>query len=89
MSCKEETSAFDGLKYAIDGFALQETGRSNFADSTIIYSPSKPIDRAWEECKEKGFMCVSKVFDYETMKYSIRLKSIYRKKTFSRLCSFS
>lgn len=88
ISCKEETSAFDGLTYAIDGFALPKTGKRNVLDSNIVYSPSKPLDRAWEECKEKGFMCVSKMFDYETIKYSIKLKNIYRKISFIDYVNF-
>jgi len=31
------------------------------------FTPSRPLDLAWEECQRKGFMCVSKVFNYEVM----------------------
>lgn len=32
------------------------------------FSPSRPLMLAWEECLAKGFMSVSKVFDYKTIK---------------------
>ena len=32
------------------------------------YSPSRPIEKAWPECVEKGFMTVKQVFTYDIMK---------------------
>jgi hypothetical protein len=32
-----------------------------------VYSPSKPLALAWEECLQKGLMVVSEVFSYELM----------------------
>jgi hypothetical protein len=34
----------------------------------ICYSPSRPLDLAWQECLAKGFMIVKKVFPIEVMK---------------------
>jgi len=34
----------------------------------MCYSPSRPLDLAWEECKQKGFMIVKRVFDIEVMR---------------------
>ena len=64
-SCKEEELAFEGLKYKMDGFPLKRKSRPN---PKICYSPSKPLSEAWEECKYKGFMSVSKVFSYDILK---------------------
>jgi hypothetical protein len=36
---------------------------------TRCYSPSRPLDVAFEECKRKGFMLVSQLFSYELMRY--------------------
>jgi hypothetical protein len=37
-------------------------------ERSVVYSPAKPLDLAWEECKLKGLMVVSNVFDRELMR---------------------
>lgn len=34
----------------------------------MCYSPSRPLDLAWSECIDKGFMVISRLFNYEVMK---------------------
>jgi len=62
--CVEEEQYFERYKYNVEGFEIH---KRRGAKLVICYSPSKPLDKAWKECQEKGFMVVSKVFDYETM----------------------
>jgi len=38
------------------------------SERSVVYSPAKPIDLAWEECKEKGLMVVSQVFSKDVMR---------------------
>ena len=69
--CVLDESEFKGLKFLVDGarpkdFALPKKKRKE--NISFCYSPSKPIDLAWEECQQKGFMCVSKVFSHYVMK---------------------
>jgi len=80
-SCKQEMDSFEGLNYSMDEFEIPKQRKND--EITIVYSPSKPLARAWEECKEKGFMCVSKVFDYEIIKYifcAVLLLQIYHER---------
>ena len=81
--CKDDEMAFEGLKYDVFKPDIYKLGKNNItresqfpipkkkkgvAPAEFCYSPSRPLDKAWPECVEKGFMSVSKVFDYQTMK---------------------
>jgi hypothetical protein len=47
-------------------------GESTFIRSkNFCYSPSKPLDLAFEECKLNGLMMVQKVFPYEVLRQVI------------------
>jgi len=80
--CKEDEYAFGDLKYDVykpDRYNLGSrniTRESNFPipkknkntpNVEYVYSPSRPLEEAWKECVEKGFMSVSRVFDAQTM----------------------
>ena len=70
-ACIRDEKEFKGLKYLVDGvrpkdFALPRKKKKD--KIAICYSPSKPLELAWEECQSKGFMCISKVFSHEVMK---------------------
>ena len=80
--CKEDEVAFEGLKYDVFKPDIYNLGKSNITQESqfpitklkkgekieFCYSPSRPLAQAWSECLVKGFMCVQKVFDYQTMK---------------------
>lgn len=63
--CVQDTREFEGINYNIKGFPIPKDKKKK---RIICYSPSRPLYLAWEECVEKGFMVVSKVFSYEIMK---------------------
>ena len=69
-NCFEELKGFKGLKYLIDKkrFPIPRKRKGHGKVQELCYSPSRPLDEAWEECKLKGFMCVSKVFSYDIMR---------------------
>lgn len=61
--CKIENQKFSHLSYEVSGpFALPKKKKSKL---DICYSPSKPLELAFLECMEKGFMIVKSVFPYE------------------------
>ena len=49
-----------------DGFSLPKPKR----DFTVeqCFSPARPLEFAWQEMLEKGFMCVQKVFPHDVLK---------------------
>ena len=69
--CLADEKEFKNLKYLVIGqkptdFTLP---RKRKKDKVVVcYSPSKPLEIAWEECVEKGFMCVSKVFSHDIIR---------------------
>jgi len=81
--CKDDECAFEGLKYDVFKPDIYKLGKNNItresqfpipkrpksaAKAEFCYSPSRPLAEAWSECLDKGFMSVSKVFDYHTMR---------------------
>ena len=65
--CVEEQENQKNLRFNVcDAFRIP---KRNITDRIVVYSPSRPLETAWEECKQKGLMTVSNVFDYETMRY--------------------
>lgn len=35
---------------------------------SLVYSPSKPLERAWRECQERGYMVVKRVITFADIK---------------------
>lgn len=74
--CVQDENFFDKLRYDIvvknwDGKKQRvefEISRSKKVKASYCFSPSRPLEEAWKECQNKGFMVVSKVFDYNTLK---------------------
>eukprot|EP01036_Dinobryon_divergens_P026965 gene26965-35669_t len=64
--CSKETNHFKEMDFSVSDFF--PIPRNVKAPKDICYSPSRPLDAAWEECKRKGFMVVSELFSYEIMK---------------------
>lgn len=73
--CLEEEIQFNDLSYDIvvkdwkgrrvsTEFKIKK-GRAKVG---LSFSPSRPLELAWQEFQEKQFMCVSRVFDFETMR---------------------
>ena len=80
--CKEDEYAFGDLNYDVykpDRYNLGARNITRVSNFPIpkrtkntrkieyVYSPSRPLEEAWKECVEKGFMSVSRVFDAPTM----------------------
>jgi hypothetical protein len=80
--CKEDEYNFGELKYDVYKPDVYKLGKANWSRESnfpipkltknapkieYVYSPSRPIEEAWPECVEKGFMSVSRVFDASTM----------------------
>ena len=65
--CIKDEVAFEYLKFEIDDprFKIASTKRCK---AEVVYSPSRPLEFAFEECTRKGLMVVSDVFSYEVMK---------------------
>jgi len=74
--CREDEKQFKDLTYDI---VLRDwQGRKQSVEFEIknqkrekvgwSFSPSRPLQLAWQEFQEKQFMAVSRVFDYDTMK---------------------
>lgn len=56
------------IKYAPSINILQIPKRKKDYVFSRCYSPSRPLDVAFEECKRKGFMLISQLFSYELMR---------------------
>ena len=65
--CNEEEDWFKNFSYKVDDPRFKVPKKRNTKIS-ICYSPSKPLDLAFEECKSKGLMVVANVFPKEVMK---------------------
>ena len=80
--CKEDEAFFDGLKYDVYRPDRYNMGKKNYEKEAMfpipkpdksepvgyLYSPSRPLHLAWDECRTKGFMAISRVFDLATCK---------------------
>jgi hypothetical protein len=73
--CLEDERQFKGLGYDIVvrnwkgekqrvEFKIKKTRK----EVGLSFSPARPLQLAWQEFQEKMYMCVSKVFDYDTIK---------------------
>ena len=72
-ACKEEIREFEGLTYNVQGVGFnlvrkRKRGLGTSEDEAVVYSPSRPLEMAWEECQQKGFMVVAKVLSYDVMR---------------------
>jgi hypothetical protein len=65
--CLQEEDAFRGLKYQV-GCNEFKARKQRGSVPSYVYSPSRPIDAAWEECQKKGYMSVSRVFPLDVVK---------------------
>ncbi len=65
--CNAEEDWFKNFSYKVDDPRFKVPKKRNTKIS-ICYSPSKPLDLAFEECKSKGLMVVANVFSKELMK---------------------
>lgn len=65
--CKKDSIEFEKLKYTVD-LPQFELKKKKSPQISYCYSPSRPLESAWEECKRKGMMIVSNVFSHEIMK---------------------
>jgi len=64
--CIQENEHFKDLDFFVsDSFDIPKDIKT---PQDICYSPSRPLEAAWEECKSKGFMVVSNLLSYEIMK---------------------
>lgn len=67
LRCLEEEERQKHLRYNVsDTFPIP---KRKVIDRHVVYSPSRPLEMAWEECVKKGVMTVSKVLSYEIMKF--------------------
>ena len=66
--CKKDSMEFEKLKYTVDLPEFELTKKRNSNPISYCYSPSKPLENAWDECIRKGMMIVSGVFSHEVMK---------------------
>lgn len=65
--CKEDSRHFSALKFNVsDEFLIPRKKRSA---NEVLYSPARPLDLAFEECKEKGLMLVRGLLSHDTMKF--------------------
>jgi hypothetical protein len=61
--CVKEEFEFSKLKFTVDHH-FQIPNKKRKQERSMCYSPSRPLDVAFEECKRKGFMLVSQLFSY-------------------------
>lgn len=79
--CREERAWFANVKYEVPNFKVGNSStlcltppsplqipRRRSQKIEICYSPSRPLEVAWEECQQKGFMVVKNVFTPEIMR---------------------
>ncbi len=65
--CFAEEDWFKNFSFKVDDPRFKVPKKKN-TKLSICYSPSKPLDLAFEECKAKGLMVVSNVFPKDVMK---------------------
>jgi len=65
--CFAEEDWFKNFSFKVDDPRFKVPKKKNTKIS-ICYSPSKPLDLAFEECQAKGLMVVSSVFSKDVMK---------------------
>ena len=73
--CLEDERQFKGLTYDIvvrnwkgEKQSVEFKIKKSRKAVGFSFSPSRPIALAWSEFEEKQFMCVSRVFDYDTLR---------------------
>lgn len=73
--CLEDERQFKGLAYDIvvrnwkgEKQRVEFQIKKSRKEIGLSFSPARPLELAWQEFQEKEMMCVSRVFDYDTIK---------------------
>lgn len=65
--CIKDSEAFHDVPLHSNS-SLQLTKTSS-KQVSLCYTPSKPLEVAWEECLRRGYMCVKGVFSHDIIQY--------------------
>lgn len=66
--CIEDENYFKNFNFNIPNLFLIPEELLMKSSKVTVYSPSRPIELAWEECKQKGLMIVSNILPKDIMR---------------------